>query len=220
MTPHISIIGAGSRGTSLAQVVADKGHQVLLWSLDAKDIALINQCHINPSYIKEVQLPDSIVATDSLSDALQRAEYVIFAVPSCAFVPVLTQLQPYYTGQKIIIATKGFFPSKDFLFSSQLQQQLPSASFAFLYGPSHAEEVIQRMPTWVTVASAERSYANELSFLFQTDYFHCEISTDIVGIQIIAGLKNVIALLCGMSDGLGAGVNQKSVIVTKGIQEI
>lgn len=217
---HISIIGAGSRWTSLAQVLSDNNHSTLLRSLYEKDINLINQCHINPSYLKEDKLPESISATTDLSLAIQKAEYLILSVPSHALISVVEQLQPHYNNQPIIIATKGLCPSSEFLFSSQISKLLQPSKLAVLSGPSHAEEVIKRMPTRVTIASADREFCKDVATLFSTPYFHCETSEDIVGIQIAGALKNIIALLCGMSDGLGWGVNQKSVLITKGTQEI
>ncbi|MDR0860609.1 MAG: NAD(P)-binding domain-containing protein [Candidatus Peribacteria bacterium] len=158
----ISIIGAGSRGTALAQVLADNAHQPVLWSCDEKEVHLINSCHINPAYLKECVLPESIIATTDLPEALQGAEYLIIAVPSKAFSLVLEKVKPYYSGQQVIIATKGLSPSRELFFSQQAQRVLQTDKVALISGPSHAEEVIQRMPTWVSLVSPDLPTASKL----------------------------------------------------------
>ena len=162
MQKNISIIGAGSRGTSLAQILNDNGHTTLLWTPYEKDVALINQCHVNPSYLKENQLSETITATENLQEAIEKADYLVFAVPSHALIEMFQKSQPFYKGQPIIIATKGLYPSSDFLFSAQVQHILQTENIAILSGPSHAEEVIKRMPTRVTIASHNIELAKEI----------------------------------------------------------
>ena len=162
MQTHISIIGAGSWGTSLAQILDDNGHTTLLWTSYEKDVALINQCHINPSYLKEKQLAETITATDNLQEAVEKAEYLVFAVPSHALIEMVQKIQPFYTNQPIILATKGLYPSSDFLFTSQVKRILQAEKVSILSGPSHAEEVIQRMPACVTIASQYIETAKEI----------------------------------------------------------
>ena len=133
----------------------------MLFCLDEKEADLINHSHTNPSYLKDCHLPDLVTATTDMKQALTSADTVVIAVPSPAFVEVLAQLQPYFH-HHLIIATKGLFAAPDFLFSSQVEKILQADFYAFLSGPSHAEDVIQRMPTWVTFSSPNLSHAQEL----------------------------------------------------------
>ncbi|MDR3168506.1 MAG: NAD(P)-binding domain-containing protein [Candidatus Peribacteria bacterium] len=128
----ISLIGAGSWGTALAQVLADNSHQTVLRCCDEKDVNLINACHINPAYLQESLLPNSIVATMDLVKAMQGAEYLVVAVPSKAFSTVLAEMQPYYSGQAVIIATKGLSPTDELFFSRQVQRVLCTDKVALL----------------------------------------------------------------------------------------
>jgi glycerol-3-phosphate dehydrogenase (NAD(P)+) len=100
--------------------------------------------------------------TSDIQQAMEQADVVIIATPSRAFITVLEQIQPYFHQQKLVIATKGLIPAEDFLFSSQVEKVLKADFYAFLYGPSHAEEVVQRMPAWVTIASSDIAYAQML----------------------------------------------------------
>ncbi|MDR2540791.1 MAG: hypothetical protein LBD11_03230 [Candidatus Peribacteria bacterium] len=142
--------------------MADNAHQTILWSCDEKEVHLINSCHINPAYLAERVLPDSVIATTDLTEALLGTEYLLIAVPSKAFSLVLEKIQPYYTGQQVIIATKGLSASRELFHSQQAQRILQTDKVALLSGPSHAEEVIQRMPTWVSLVSPDLSIATKL----------------------------------------------------------
>ncbi|MDD2537712.1 MAG: NAD(P)H-dependent glycerol-3-phosphate dehydrogenase [Candidatus Absconditabacteria bacterium] len=220
MSSPILILGAGSRGTALAQVVADTGAKVLLRTISDRNAKSINEKHINASYFSSHTLPLTISATTNLALAVSQAGMIIIALPSRILPQVIDQIAPYYTGQSIITATKGLYQSDSLLFSSLISEKLAPKKLAVISGPSHAEEVIKRLPTFVSLASEQEDFPDEVMPFFRTEYFRLQTNTDIIGTQLGGALKNVVALACGISDGLERGANIKSAIATKGLQEV
>ncbi len=224
MTTKIGIIGAGSWGTSLGFLMADRGHAVTIWAYEKEVVASINQAHENATFLPGIRLPDRIEATASLEEALEGAEAILFVVPSHVARPILTRLAGLLPkGLPIISATKGIENETLLLVSQVMEEVLPAHSataIAVLSGPSFAMEVCRRHPTAVSLAAKNHALAVRLQGLLITPYFKVFTTSDLIGTQLGGALKNVIALAAGGADGLGFGHNTRAALISRGLAEI
>ena len=217
----IGILGAGTWGTAIGQVFSDNGHQVAIWTRSKEKAHALNESHQHP-YLPESNLSENIHFTSDLGSVCLQAELIVIAVPSSSLRPLLQSINFNLTDKKILCLTKGI-EKGSLLFMSDIIEQtlnLSSKQIAALSGPTHAEEVISRLPTACTVASKNLSFAEEIQELLNNDYFRTVISPDLKGTELCGALKNIIALACGMITGLGYGDNTKAAIVTAGLNEI
>lgn len=220
----VSVIGAGSWGTAIAFVLADNGHDCLLWARRTDQVDEINNKHTNHQYVPDVVLPSALRATSNLVEAAQHGEILIIAVPTKAVRDISRQLNDAFEGPKIIVhVSKGLEPDTlkriSELITEEMSPQNVQAIVA-LSGPSHAEEVVLRQPTSVTAACTNLNVAEVVQDLFMNHYFRVYSNTDIVGVELGGALKNVIALAAGITDGLGYGDNAKAALITRGLAEI
>jgi glycerol-3-phosphate dehydrogenase (NAD(P)+) len=218
------VIGSGSFGTAMAQVLATHCEQVLLWGRDATLTAAINERHENPTYLPGIPLARQIRATTSLEEALQGAELVVAAAPSHATREVMGRAVPHLPRHvPIITVTKGIENETLLTMTELLEDVLPEEFhpyLAVLSGPSFAKELAMKMPTVVTIASHWDRVALRCQKAFQTEYFRTYTSQDVMGVQYGGALKNVIAIAAGCADGLGFGHNTRAAIITRGLAEI
>lgn len=218
-----AVLVAGSWGTALASVLADKGIQVALWTRNEKQMHEINNNHKNEHYLPGVTLSHHISATTDMKEAVQGAQAVIMVAPSSAVRDVSRQLKQYWTEDMLVVhATKGFETESLKRISTVIAEELGCAEghIVVLSGPSHAEEVVKRCPTTVVVASLEEAQARRAQDLFMNSFFRVYTNRDMVGVELAGALKNIIALGAGMSDGLGFGDNAKAALLTRGLAEI
>lgn len=214
-----AILGAGSRGTALAQVLARNGHYPCLWSINQKDCDIIAQERENRSYLPWCLLDEKISCDTHLEKVLEDSSLIVVALPSKALLFSMKQLRLFYQGQPLILASKGRNASDFSPLSTLITKSLGELPLAVLSGASHAEEVVKWLPTGVVIASSELALAEQMRDFFQNEVFKCCLSSDIVWVQLMGAFKNLIALACGISDWLGYGVNTKALIFTKGLQE-
>ena len=220
----VTVAGAGSWGTALAMVLADNGHDVRIWGNKEEQIDEINERHTNSFYLPEIKLPESIRGYMSLEDSLEGVDTVILAVPTKAIREVVKQLnaaskQPI----TVVHVSKGIEPDTLMRISEMIEQEADESvikDVVVLSGPSHAEEVSLRHPTTVTVSSKNMEAAEHIQDLFINKNFRVYTNPDIVGVEIGAALKNIIALAAGITDGLGYGDNAKAALMTRGLAEI
>ena len=220
----VTVAGAGSWGTALAMVLADNGHDVRIWGNKEEQIDEINERHTNSFYLPEIKLPESIRGYMSLDDSLEGVDTVILAVPTKAIREVVKQLnaaakQPI----TVVHVSKGIEPDTLMRISEMIEQEADESvikDVVVLSGPSHAEEVSLRHPTTVTVSSKNMEAAEHIQDLFINKNFRVYTNPDIVGVEIGAALKNIIALAAGITDGLGYGDNAKAALMTRGLAEI
>ncbi|TCZ81227.1 NAD(P)H-dependent glycerol-3-phosphate dehydrogenase [Paenibacillus albiflavus] len=224
MNKKVAVIVAGSWGTALASVLADNDIDVVLWSRREEQVKEINDHHTNEHFLPGAKLPERIVATTSLEDAVKDAVAVLLVVPSSGMREVTRKLQPYIKPDMLIIhATKGFEAESLKRMTQVISEELPqidSKKIVVLSGPSHAEEVILHNPTTVVVASEDMNSAEDAQDLFINSYFRVYTNPDVIGVEVAGALKNIIALGAGLSDGLGFGDNAKAALMTRGIAEI
>ncbi|MBF0713270.1 NAD(P)H-dependent glycerol-3-phosphate dehydrogenase [Gemella sp. GH3] len=220
----ISVIGSGSWGTALSQAIIDNGHKVLIYARDNNTCNEINTKHTNNRYLKNIKLPEELKATNSLKEAVCFGDILIIAVPTKAMREVCTEINNYLTEEKFIIhVSKGLEVNTNLRMSEVIEEVIYSDKLkgvGVLSGPSHAEELILRHPTVVAIASKNDELNKLAQQAFQNKYFRIYVNKDIIGVEIGGALKNIIAVGCGIIDGLGLGDNAKAALITRGLIEI
>ncbi len=221
----ISIIGSGSFGTALSLILAKGGHEVILWAREPEVAEGINENHVNPSYLSDVHLPDTIVCTTDFRDALMGAEMVVIATPSHAVREVAEQIKEYLTGNEVIVTVSKGIEQDTFMTMSQvladvLKEKIIDDQIGVLYGPSHAEEVGHFKPTTVVAAAYSKSTSRAIQNTFMTPMFRVYLNHDIVGVEIGGSVKNVMAIAAGIVDGAELGDNAKAALITRGLHEM
>ncbi|KRK39258.1 NAD(P)H-dependent glycerol-3-phosphate dehydrogenase [Levilactobacillus parabrevis] len=227
MSEKIAVLGAGSWGSILASVLDENGHDVRLWSYNPKQVEELNTEHTNAHYIKNFKFSPSLVAYSDLASALDGVQTILFVVPTKAVRSVAGQvatiLQKTKNQPALIHASKGIEQKTYKRISQVLAEEIPAAnrkSITVLSGPSHAEDVARHDLTLVTAASESLDAAKHTQQLFMTTYFRVYTNPDIIGVEIGAALKNIIALGAGALHGLGYGDNAKAALMTRGLAEI
>ncbi len=218
---NVGIIGAGSWGIALANLLANNGNQVTVWSIIEDEIKMLKDNHEHLDKLPGVKLNDTIEYTTSLEDSIKDKDFLVLAVPSPFTRSTSHSMKDYVAeGQVIVNVAKGVEEKTLMTLSQIIEEELPQANVCVLSGPSHAEEVGRGMPTTVVVASKDTQTAQMLQDAFMNDFFRVYTSSDILGIELGAALKNVVALAAGIADGLGYGDNAKAALITRGISEI
>ncbi len=224
MAKRIGVIGAGSWGTTLANLLACKGHEVTLWAYEPELVAGMRATGINSAFLPDTPLSPSLRYTDSLAEAAAGASLLLFVSPTQVMRSVLLQILPHLpSGIPLVTASKGI-ELDTLLTMSQLFGELLPASrhreIAVLSGPSFAREVALRLPTAVTVAATDDDVARQVQNAFTTETFRVYTNRDLVGVELGGAIKNVIALAAGISDGLGFGHNTRAALITRGLAEM
>lgn len=221
---HVAVIGAGAWGTTLARLLNGNGVTVHLWAHEPEVVDAIRLKRENILFLPGVPLPSGIVATNSLSEALAGAHWMLFAVPSQAARSVLDRIASVIKRSlPIVIATKGIEESSLLLMSDVVCEALPSAGkrdLTVLSGPSFAVEVCAALPTAVTLAGDDPALLKRLQSLLMTPAFRVYTGIDLIGAQLGGALKNVVALASGVVDGLKLGHNARAALITRGLAEM
>ena len=217
----IGVIGAGSWGTALAYLLYQNGHDVTLWSIVEAEVELLTTKRENPDKLPGVKLPDSMVITSDLQEAVSGKDVLVLAVPSLFVRSTACKMKEYVgKGQIIVNVAKGIEDGTLHTLSQVIGSELPQAEIAVMSGPSHAEEVGQGIPTTIVVGARNRETAEYLQNIFMSNVFRVYTSPDVLGVVLGGALKNVVALAAGIADGLGYGDNTKAALITRGITEI
>ena len=221
---QIGVIGAGSWGTTLADLLASKGYPVTLWAYEADLVERMTASQENDLYLADFKLSENLSFTSSLEEAVRNKELVLFVPPSQVLRPILEQVVSFLDPETLLVsASKGIENGTLKTMSEVFEEFLPadiSNRVAYLSGPSFAREVIKRLPTAVSVASTDAVVLNRVQQIFSTDYFRVYTNSDVHGVEIGGALKNVIALAAGVSDGLGFGHNTRAALITRGLAEM
>lgn len=227
MTKTIAVLGAGSWGTVLANLLVENGHTVRLWTHNPEQIPEINDHHTNQHYLPDFTLHSELQATTDLEAAIADTDVILFVVPTNAIRPVAEQVAPILaaSGTRPIIAhaAKGLERGSRLRVSEVLASVLAPAlhsGIVVISGPSHAENVATKDITTLTAASTSLAAAKAIQHIFMNDYFRLYTNTDVVGVELGAALKNVIAIGAGALHGLGYGDNTKAALMTRGLAEI
>ncbi len=221
---RIAVLGAGSWGTTLAVLLAEKGHEVYLWAHREKFALELEASRRNSRYLPDVHFPDNLHIAVDISTAVESAGMIVAAVPSQALRQTLLLCSECRLENSIIVnVAKGIELDTGKRLSEVILETLPDVlpdNVAVLYGPSHAEEVSEKQPTTVVAASSSLETARTVQDVFHTGTFRVYVNTDIVGVEVAGSVKNIIAIAAGISDGLGFGDNAKAAIITRGLAEM
>ena len=219
---RIAVIGAGSWGTAVSWLLDQKGHEVALWAREPEIALGINTQHRNPVYLPDVRFSERVSASHEFEPVLAGASGVVMVTPSVGVRATAHELAPYLAGDvPIIILSKGIEDGSSLLMTQVLEEELGGAQrIAGLSGPNHAEEVSRGMPSATVVASTSQETADFFQALFATSFFRVYTNTDLLGVEMCGTGKNVIAIACGVCDGMGFGDNAKASLMTRGLAEL
>lgn len=223
MKQKIAVIGAGSWGTTLAILLAEKSHDVLLWIFEKDELPKLEKERINTKYLPGAPFPDNLKLTGNLHEAVGFADNLVISSPSHVVRTVCSQFADLIRDSQLFInVAKGIENDSLKRMSEVIQETLSVAPdrIATLYGPSHAEEVSRKIATAVVAASSNIKTARKVQELFRTPYFRVYSSDDIIGVELGGSLKNVIAIAAGICDGAGFGDNTKAALLTRGMVEM
>lgn len=225
MMKKIAIIGGGSWGTALANLLAFNGFgPIYVYVILEKWLIEINQNHTNEEFLPGVKLNQNILATMQWTDIV-TADIVIFAVPSHVLRSVVQTFKSHLGDQKplLVSTVKGIEENTQQRMSEVILSEMGpdwEERLIILSGPTHAEEVSRMIPTSCVLATKQKAVATEVQDIFMSPYFRVYINPDLVGVELGGALKNIIALAAGIADGLGYGDNTKAAIITRGLTEI
>ena len=219
---NIALIGSGSWGTAVAGLVAAQADSVIMWAHSAVTADGINRSHRNPRYLVDYDLPSNVSASPDLAACLDQADAVIFAVPSTHLRSVAHDAAPFIDPEApVLCLTKGIEPDSGLLMSDVIASEIGnSRRVAALSGPNHAEEICRGALSAAVVACSDESVATVFKDLLIGPAFRVYISNDMVGVETCGAMKNVIAIVCGVAAGTGAGDNTLALIMTRGLAEI
>jgi glycerol-3-phosphate dehydrogenase (NAD(P)+) len=219
----VTVIGSGSWGTALAQVLADNRHDVSIWGNDLDEVVDIHMYHLNEKHFPGVHLHEDIKATNDLK-TICAADVVLLAVPSGFVEEACELVNRYFTKPALFVnAAIGFHPVSHKRLSELIRETIRPElcdGVVSLIGPSRADEVIQRMFTCVEAVGSHEPALKRVQSLFGNDYFRVSRNSDEIGAETGAAIKNVIAIACGILSGQGYGDNARAALMTRGLSEM
>jgi glycerol-3-phosphate dehydrogenase (NAD(P)+) len=219
-----AVLGAGSFGSCLAMLLAEKGYAVDLWARDERLAAAINQHHRNPRYLTGSMLPENIRATASLEEAVRGKELLLSVVPSHGVREVWTRAAPWLEPDALLVsASKGLEVGSGLTVSQIMRELLPPERherIVVLSGPSFAREIAERRHTNVSIACPNEGFAIAAQSIVSTPWFRCYSNTDVIGVELGGALKNVVAIAVGVVDGMELGLNARAAVITRGLAEM
>lgn len=216
----ITVLGSGGWGTALAILLLDNGHEVTLWSHREEEAAILRQTREN-RLLKGVPLPDGLKIVSELAP-VGESDVVVMATPSFAIRDTARRIAPLVRESAVVVSvSKGIEKDTNLILTDVIEEELSGrVPVVALSGPSHAEEVGRRIPTGVVAACRDLGAAQLVQEIFMSPRFRVYTNTDIVGVELGAALKNILALCCGINDGMGLGDNTKALLMTRGMTEM
>jgi len=216
----ISILGAGGWGTALAIHLHKKGYKILLWEVFPEYAEELKDRRENYKFLPGIKIPQEIKITHSLKEAIEKSTILVVAIPSRYLRNILKKIPPIPQNCILVSVVKGIEEATGKRMSEIIEEECGKLKVAVLSGPSHAEEVARFIPTAAVVSSSYPEVAEKVQKIFISPYFRIYTNPDVIGVEIGGALKNIIAIACGISDGLGFGDNTKAAIMTRGLAEI
>lgn len=218
---QITILGDGGWGTTLAVLLSAKGYPVTLWGAFEDYTRLMDKTRLNPKFLPGIKIPRDICITNDIELAVSGKDIIVLAVPSQYTRGVLNKIKGKFDkGAIFLSATKGIEISSSKRMSEVVHATLGPVRFAVLSGPTIAQEVAKGIPTTIVTASYDKKIRKTIQEVFSTERFRVYTNPDVIGVELGGSLKNVIAIACGVSDGLGFGTNTKAAILARGLAEI
>lgn len=217
----IAVLGGGSFGTAIANIMADNGHGVRLWMRNKTRAEEINRDHVNSAYLPDYRLNENLIATTGLTEAVRGCDIVFMAVPSQSCREVAMELSPHIRANTILISTtKGIEPDSFKLMSEVLSEEIPQARIGVMSGPNLAKEIAAKQITATVIASADTGLNEIVQALLHCGTFRVYASSDVFGVELGGALKNVYAIIAGMAAALGIGQNTISMLMTRSLAEM
>jgi glycerol-3-phosphate dehydrogenase (NAD(P)+) len=221
---QIAVIGGGSWATALVKILSENQVKIKWWIRRKADVDFIRKYNHNPSYLTDVAInPRKVKTYNKMSEALNGVEYIILAIPA-AFIPAtLKDLnKKHFEGKKVVSAIKGMIPEENLLVTDWLTREfnLPIGQTCVIAGPCHAEEVALEKQSYLTIASPNIEVAKSFANLLNCRFLQANAIADLYGVEYCAVIKNIIAIACGITRGLGFGDNFQAVLVSNAMQEI
>ncbi|MDH3882924.1 MAG: NAD(P)-dependent glycerol-3-phosphate dehydrogenase, partial [Desulfobacterales bacterium] len=220
----IAVVGAGSWGTAIADLLACKGYPVDLWVFEKEVRDHIEKFHENKLFLPDHTLAPNLSSSNDLAGVVSAKDLIVIVVPSHVMRAVTQKMAGHLSAGTIITsASKGIEQKTHLTMSGVIKENLPEVAaerMAVMSGPSFAREVAQRMPTSVTVACRDPEISARVQHVFATPYFRVYTSDDLVGVELGGSVKNVIAIASGILDGLGMGLNTRAALITRGMTEV
>lgn len=221
MINKVTVLGAGAWGTTMAQVLADCGNEVLLWGRNPELVHEINTLHTNRKYLGEHVLPSQLKATDQISEAFSHSSIVVLAIPAQNLRDALIEWKSLIPSDALIVSTlKGIELTTYLRMTEVIVEVLGTNNYSIITGPNLADELILRQPAGAVAAAPTNEIATKVQALFSTPYYRVYTSTDVVGCELAGAIKSIIALAVGMSIGMGFGENTQAMLITRGLNEV
>ncbi len=218
---NVAVLGGGSFGTVVANILAHNGHETLLWMRDADQVETLNRDHENLAYLPGFALHEKIQAIQDLESAVSTADMVFVAVPSSSFRTVVRQMRPFLKDEMILVSlTKGIEAETFKLMSQILSEEIPHSNVAVVSGPNLAKEIASQSPTGAVVASTNAEVRKEVQEVLRSATFRVYANDDMFGVELGGSLKNIYAIMAGLADALGMGHNTNSMLVTRSLTEM
>jgi glycerol-3-phosphate dehydrogenase (NAD(P)+) len=221
---RIGVVGAGSWGTALANLLADKGYAVSLWVFESEVEKQILNERENKIFLPGVKLSERLIPSGELREVVTGKDLLLVVVPSHVMREISQKFSPHVSENALVVsASKGIENITHLTMSQVLQETIPHIAenrFAALSGPSFAKEVAGKVPTLISVASKDAESASFIQRVFATSYFRVYTNNDMIGVEVGGAIKNVIAIASGIIDGLGLGLNTRAALITRGLTEI
>src|SRR3989338_8438253 len=220
----ICVLGAGSWGTTLANILAEKGFDISLWVREEELYRIIRETRENAFFLPGIKLAQNITSTNSIEEAVKNRAVVLCVIPSHGVRDIFAQASKFLLKDAIIVnASKGIEQETLLTVSQILMRILPKSfhkNLSVLSGPTFAKEVSRKLPTAICVAANKKAVAEKVQQVFNTNYFRVYTNDDMTGVELGGALKNVIAIAAGISDGLSLGMNARAALITRGLAEI
>ncbi len=220
----IGVVGAGSWGTAIADLLGAKGLDVTLWAFEKEVKDQIEIDRENKIFLPGILISSNVVPTNELSEAVSEKDLIVMVTPSHVMREIAIKMASFVSSDAVIVsASKGIENSTHLTMSEVLKETVPNIPknhFSVISGPSFAKEVAQKVPTVVTVASIDSEIAGYVQNAFATPHFRVYTINDMIGVELGGAVKNVIAIAAGIIDGLGLGLNTRAALITRGLTEI
>ncbi|BFM16705.1 NAD(P)H-dependent glycerol-3-phosphate dehydrogenase [Maricurvus nonylphenolicus] len=217
----IAVLGGGSFGTAIANIIAVNGHKTYLWMRDAERAARCQDIRENPEYLPGYKLNDNLIATADLQAAVESSDVVFISVPSKSFRDVTRKVAPLLKADSIVVSTtKGIEPESFTLMSQILEQELDDVHIGVLSGPNFAKEIVQQQQTASVIASDDEQVIECIQNILCSDSFRVYSNHDRYGVELGGALKNIYAIVCGMAAAWGTGHNTQAMLLTRSLAEM
>ena len=220
MSEKIAVIGSGSWGVALAMLLNSNGHDVKIWSYSEEEAKIINEDK-KCKFLPNITIPEGLKCYTSLEESLKDTKIILIVTPSNAIRATINNMLPYLNDDQVfVLCSKGMEKETQRVYTEVIKEICPNNMVSALSGPSHAEEVSEGIPTAVVISSEDDALSERLQAIFMNPRFRVYINDDLLGVEMGGSLKNIIALACGIANGLGYGDNTLAALITRGTVEI